>query len=130
MGREYNGVRDLSSVRSRKKGTETAIGAFCPRFHRAVELVGGRWTGAIIRMLLGGSLRFSELASAVPGMSDRLLAQRLKELESEGIVRRTVDDGPPVRVAYSLTAAGEELESTIRSLGTWAERWIPMGAKH
>ena len=130
MTTEYSGVIDLSSVRSRKKDTETAIGAFCPRFHRAVELVGRRWTGAIIRMLLGGSLRFGELAAGVPGISDRLLAQRLKELESEGIVRRTVEDGPPVRVAYSLTESGEELESTVCSLGTWAERWMPKGAKH
>jgi DNA-binding HxlR family transcriptional regulator len=98
--------------------------SYCPRFHRAVELVGRRWTGAIIRVLMGGPRRFSEIVTSVPGISDRLLAERLRELESEGIVKRDVDDGPPVRVGYALTPSGAELESTIRALGTWAERWI------
>jgi DNA-binding HxlR family transcriptional regulator len=103
---------------------EAALEGFCPRFHRAVELVGRRWTGAIIRLLLLGPQRFSELAAAVPGISDRLLAERLRELEAAGIVRRMVDDGPPVRVGYVLTESGAELEPTVRALATWAERWI------
>jgi DNA-binding HxlR family transcriptional regulator len=111
-----------------RKG-QHADAAFCPRFHRAVELVGRRWTGAIIRVLLGGARRFNEIAAAVPGLSDRLLAERLRELESEGIVTRDVDPGPPVRVDYTLTDSGTELDSTIEALGKWAERWIAPAAK-
>jgi len=112
-------------MKSRTHEPASGIEAFCPRFHRAVELIGRRWTGAIIRVLLAGPQRFNELAAAVPGMSDRLLAERLRELETENVVRRDVSNGPPVRVAYALTEAGRELEATIRMLGSWAERWVP-----
>ena len=98
--------------------------AFCPRFHRAIELVGRRWTGAIIRALLGGPRRFNELAGEIPGLSDRLLAERLRELEEEGVLSRIVDTGTPVRVAYQLTDCGKELDAPIRALGQWAERWV------
>lgn len=104
------------------------MSAFCPRFQRAVEMVGGRWTGAIIRVLIAGPQRFNGLLAAIPGLSDRLLAERLKRLESEGIVRRDVSAGPPVAVSYELTAAGSELESAMRVLGDWAERWISVPA--
>jgi len=96
----------------------------CVRFHHAVELIGRRWSGAIISIMLGGPQCFNELLAAVPGLSDRLLTERLRELESEGLVRRTVIPGPPVRVSYELTEAGESLEPVIESLGRWAERWV------
>jgi DNA-binding HxlR family transcriptional regulator len=115
----------MSSVNRTKKDAAVAFGAFCPRFHRAIELVGRRWTGAIVRSLLGGRRRFSELVESVPGISDRLLAARLRELEIEGVVRRVVGTCTPVRVDYELTEAGTELEATIRMMGEWAERWIP-----
>jgi DNA-binding HxlR family transcriptional regulator len=115
----------MSSVSRGKQATAAAFGAFCPRFHRAIELVGRRWTGAIVRSLLDGRRRYSELVEAVPGISDRLLAARLRELESEGVVRRVVGTCTPVRVDYELTEAGTELEATIRMMGAWAERWIP-----
>ena len=99
---------------------------FCPRFHRAIELVGRRWTGAIIRALLSGPRRFNEIATGVPGLSDRLLTERLRELECQGVLRRVVDTGSPIRVAYELTEAGEELDATIRALSMWAERWVEM----
>src|SRR5215472_8892407 len=99
-------------MKSQAKHSEAPLEGFCPRYHRAVELVGRRWTGAIIRVLLGGAKRFNEIASAVPGLSDRLLAERLRELESAGIVRRGVDAGPPVRVDYALTESGAELDAT------------------
>ena len=101
------------------------LSGFCPRFHRAVELVGRRWTGAVIRSLLSGKRRFNEIAEQVPGISDRLLAARLRELEKTGIVRRDVECGPPVRVAYTLTEAGTELDGSMRALASWAERWMP-----
>jgi DNA-binding HxlR family transcriptional regulator len=96
----------------------------CPRFQRAVELVGKRWTGAIVRVLLNGPLRFNELLSAIPGISDRLLTERLRELESEELIVRRVEPGSPVRVAYELTCAGAELQEPMDSLGRWAEKWI------
>lgn len=100
------------------------LSSFCPRFHRAIELVGRRWTGAIIRTLLSGPRRFNEIAADVPGLSDRLLSERLRELESEGVLRRVVDAGTPIRVAYELTQAGAELDETIRALSSWAQRWV------
>jgi DNA-binding HxlR family transcriptional regulator len=111
------------------KSSAAALDGFCPRYHRAVELIGRRWTGAIIRTLLSGKHRFSEIALAVPGISDRLLAERLRELEDAGIVRRDVDGGPPVRVGYALTESGAELDATVRALAHWAERWIPVPAR-
>lgn len=110
----------------REKRDKGALSNFCPRFHRAIELVGRRWTGAIIRILLGGPRRFNEIAAEVPGLSDRLLTERLRELETEGVLRRVVDTGSPIRVAYQLTEAGEELDATIRSLSSWAERWVEL----
>ena len=94
--------------RTKKNGQLTE---FCPRYHQAVELIGRRWTGAIIRSLLSGDRRFTEIGDSVPGVSDRLLSARLRELEDAGIVHRAVDPGPPIHVAYSLTEAGAELEA-------------------
>jgi len=96
----------------------------CPKFHHAIEMVGRRWSGAIIMLLVKrGSSRFNELLSAIPGVSDRLLTERLRELEAEGIILRRVEDGRPVRVTYEMTEAGKDLEPAIAALGIWAERW-------
>ena len=95
----------------------------CPHFHAAIELIGKRWTGAIVSALIEGPLRFGELARAVPGLSDRLLSQRLRELEEEGLVRREVEPGTPVRVTYSLTEKGADLGPTMQELRAWARRW-------
>lgn len=100
------------------------VALLCPRYHRAVELVGKRWTGAIIRVLLAGPLRFNEILSRIPGISDRLLTERVRELESEAVLRRDVAPGSPVRVSYELTERGRDLESTLDALGTWAKRWL------
>ena len=98
--------------------------AFCPTYHRAIELIGRRWTGAILRAMLSGEARFSEIAAAVPGLSDRLLSERLKELEAEGIVRRTVVPSTPVRVDYALTDMGLALNEVIVAVSHWAEHWL------
>ena len=103
--------------------------ACCPLYHEAVELVGRRWTGAILRVLMDGPLRFSEIAQAVPELSDRLLSERMKELEARGIVERTVLPGPPVRVEYSLSQMGRELEPALSELQRWAGRWLGRGVK-
>src|SRR5712675_2052398 len=96
----------------------------CPLYHEAVELVGRRWTGAILSVLMDGPLRFSEVAHAVPELSDRLLSERMKELEARGIVERTVHPGPPVRVEYRLSEMGQELEPALSELQDWALRWL------
>ena len=96
----------------------------CTRFHRAVELIGGRWTGAVIQLLLNGRMRFAELRDAIPEISDRMLSERLRELEAEGIVDRIVVPETPVRVEYQLTEKGRALEQALASVGKWAERWI------
>ena len=102
--------------------------AFCPLFHRAVELIGRRWSGAIIRTMLGGATRFSEICVTVPGLSDRLLSERLKELEFEGVLVRTVYPETPVRIEYRLTAKGEALAPVIGAISSWADTWISDGA--
>jgi DNA-binding HxlR family transcriptional regulator len=96
----------------------------CQLYHRAVELVGKRWTGAILLVLLDGPLRFSEIRHLVPDLSDRLLSERLKELEGELIVERRVLDGTPVRVEYALTRKGMALEPAVRALKAWANSWL------
>jgi len=97
----------------------------CPRFHRSVELIGRRWTGAVVSLLLDGPKRFSELLDGVPGISDRLLCERLRELERLRIVKRSVARGRPLRVVYQLTRAGVELQPAVQALGRWAHRWLP-----
>jgi DNA-binding HxlR family transcriptional regulator len=110
------------------EGSESQEPGCCPFFHRAVELIGRRWTGAILAVLLQhGAMRFSEVAAAVPELSDRLLSERMKELEAYGLVERRVDPGPPVKVFYALTAKGRSLEPAVAELGSWARRW--MGAE-
>jgi DNA-binding HxlR family transcriptional regulator len=96
----------------------------CSAYHQAVELVGKRWTGAILFVLLDGPARFSEIKQLVPDLSDRLLSERMKELEAEGIVERRVIDDTPVRVEYSLTPKGEALEPAVRALKVWARAWL------
>jgi DNA-binding HxlR family transcriptional regulator len=109
--------------------TAQAKPACCPYFHQAVELIGRRWTGAILEILMqGGSLRFSTIASAVPDLSDRMLSDRLKELESYALVERTVFPGPPVRVQYALTRKGLELAPALRELKRWARHWLGASA--
>ena len=97
--------------------------ACCALYHRAVELIGKRWSGAILLVLMDGPLHFSEIRDLVPEISDRLLSERLKELEAEGIVERRVLDGAPVRVEYSLTQKGSALEPVVRSIKSWAHDW-------
>ncbi len=106
-----------------RPATPEACGEVCPNFHEAIELIGKRWTGAIVCTLTEGPMRFGELGKAVPGLSDRLLSQRLRELEEAGLVEREVEAGTPVRVTYSLTPMGEGLGPAIRELKSWANEW-------
>lgn len=103
-----------------------SVSSFCPVFHHAIELIGRRWSGAILRVLLAGPTRFSDITTAVPGLSDRLLSERLKELEAEGMVVRTVYPETPVRIEYALTEKGRALSDVIHAVATWAETWIEL----
>ena len=100
----------------------------CIKFHQAVELIGSRWTGAVIQLLLQGRMRFAELRDAIPDISDRMLSERLRELEAEGIVERLVIPETPVRVEYELTDKGRALELPLAAVGKWAEQWVDLAA--
>jgi DNA-binding HxlR family transcriptional regulator len=103
---------------------KTASPSLCARFHRASELIGRRWTGAIIFVLLGSRCRFAMLRDVIPDITDRMLTERLQELEQEGIVERTVIPVTPVRVEYALTKKGHALAAAINAIAEWAHKWI------
>lgn len=106
-----------------------ATAQVCARFHEAVELIGARWTGALLQVLMQGRTRYADLRSAVPEISDRMLSERLRALEQAGIVVRHVNAEPPVRVDYELTAKGRALEPALEAISDWAERWVPVPGK-
>jgi DNA-binding HxlR family transcriptional regulator len=118
-------TRVATATRAADVGTQDRgeRAACCSLYHQAIELIGKRWTGAILLVLMDGALHFSEIRDLVPDISDRLLSERLKELEAEDIVERRVIDGAPVRVEYSLTEKGSALEPVVRSLKSWAHDW-------
>ena len=97
--------------------------AFCPLYAQLMDLLSRRWMGVVLRVLMTGPHRFSEIMSAIPGISDPLLTQRLRELEVKKLAVRRVLPTSPVRVEYELTEAGRDLERTVRSLSEWASRW-------
>ncbi len=98
--------------------------ALCPQFHKAIELIGRRWTGAIIFMLLRSPRsRYAALRDSIPDITDRMLSERLQELEQEEIVERTVIPETPVRVEYSLTKKGKALASAIDAVAEWSHKW-------
>jgi DNA-binding HxlR family transcriptional regulator len=101
----------------------------CSRFQYAVEFIGKRWVGVILFFLLDGPARFNEVLAGIPNLSDRLLTERLRELEAAGMVTRAVQPGPPVRVIYELTDAGRSLSDIIRAVARWADGWTPPAAE-
>lgn len=96
----------------------------CPKFESAFALLGKRWTGLIIRVLLSEQRRFSDISQMIPHMSDRMLVERLKELEEAGIVKRNVYPETPVRIEYELTEKGRELEAVMDEVQKWADKWL------
>ncbi len=98
----------------------------CPRYEHAIQLLGKRWTGLILAALLKGPQRFCEMTAVVEGLSDRVLSDRLRELEVEGIVERVVYPQIPVRVEYRLTPKGHALQPVIEAIHQWAENWITL----
>lgn len=98
----------------------------CPRYEHAIQLLGKRWTGLILDTLLQGPRRFCEMTAAVDGLSDRVLSDRLRELEAEGIIERVVYPQIPVRVEYRLTDKGQDIKPVIQAIHAWAEKWIDL----
>lgn len=97
---------------------------YCPKYEEAMAVLGKRWTGLILRALFSGNNRFSTICGYVPGLSDRLLSERLKELEHLGIIQRCVFPETPVRVEYHLTTKGEQLRPVVDAVQAWADTWI------
>jgi DNA-binding HxlR family transcriptional regulator len=104
----------------------TEIHRVCARFHIAVELVGARWTGAILRAIFTGHSRYAQIREAVPGISDTMLAARLRTLEAEDLVERVVLPTTPVQVEYRLTEKGRDLAPVIEAMIAWSHKWIPL----
>ncbi len=103
----------------------TALTHICPRYEHAVQILGKRWTGLLLLALMDGPRRFCELTSLVEGLSDRVLSDRLRELELEGIVKRVVYPQIPVRVEYQMTEKGYALQPVVEAIHAWAEQWVP-----
>ena len=106
--------------------SQSKIYQMCPRYEQAIQFLGKRWTGLILDALMDGPRRFCELTATVEGLSDRVLSDRLRELEVEGIVERNVYPQIPVRVEYRLTEKGRDLKAVVQDIHTWAEKWIPL----
>jgi len=105
---------------------DSPIPKLCQRFHRASELIGRRWTGAIIYVLLEARCRYATLREAIPDITDRMLSERLQELEQEGLVVRTVVPDVPVRVEYELTRKGRAVAPAIDAISRWADKWVSL----
>ncbi len=96
----------------------------CPKFESAFQLLGQRWNGLILRVLLQGPVRFRDISSNIPSMSDKMLVDRLKQLEEAGLIERSVYPETPVRIEYQLTQKGEALKPALDEIQHWAEKWV------
>ncbi|WNI19400.1 winged helix-turn-helix transcriptional regulator [Actinacidiphila sp. ITFR-21] len=111
------------------EGSGAGVHQVCERFHAAIELIGGRWTGAILRAVFTGQHRFAHIRAAVPGLSDTMLAQRLRTLEAHGLLeRRAAGTGSAAQPEYHLTRKGEELGPVLDAVIAWSHRWITLPA--
>ncbi|MFC4053677.1 winged helix-turn-helix transcriptional regulator [Actinomadura syzygii] len=102
---------------------------YCPYYAAAMDMIGRRWAATVLRALLGGATRFSDIAAAVPDMTHKLLSQRLKDLEADGLVERDVRPTTPVRIEYRLTEKGAALGRVLLDLNQWALEWIELPAE-
>ena len=119
--------KSMATQSSEKTETFTSMKhatRMCPRYEHASQILGKRWTGLLIYALMGGPKRFCELTALVEGLSDRVLSDRLRELEAEGIVNRIVYPQIPVRVEYQLTEKGHALQPVVDAIQSWAEQWV------
>lgn len=100
--------------------------SLCPRFEKAFQLLGKRWVGVIIRVLSNGPMRFNEMAERIPHISQKVLSERLKELEDQGILVREVYPESPVRIEYRLTEKGEAIKPVLDEVQNWADKWVEL----
>jgi DNA-binding HxlR family transcriptional regulator len=100
----------------------------CVRFHTAIELIGAKWSGAVLQALFTGAHRFTDIRAAIPGVSDMMLTRRLRELEDAGLVERRVMPTSPVHVEYQLTQMGREAGPVLDAIIAWSHKWIPIPA--
>lgn len=115
----------MSDQKTKSQSEETVEGMlFCAEYQQAIELIGRRWMGAILFALMAGPRRFNEIQSRIPGLSHRLLATRLRELEEQGIAVRKVITTSPIKVQYELTDAGLDLKNTVVAIMHWGEKWL------
>ena len=98
----------------------------CTRYHSAIELIGARWTGAILRALFTDQRRYAQIKAAIPGLSDTMLAERLRTLEADGLIERRVIPSSPVQVEYHLTEKGLDLAPVLDAVIAWSHKWIPL----
>ena len=105
-----------------------SLSPYCPYYHRAVSIITRRWTPEIVRVLMSGTKRFGAIKASIPGLSDRLLSERLKDLEAEGLVSRSVTPDTPVLIEYRLTEKGAALCSIVKEIAAWAETWLDFEA--
>jgi len=121
MAGKYMVMRQTDST-----APSTPITQACPLYERAVLVLGKRWTGLLLNALMDGPRRFCELTTLVEGLSDRVLSDRLRELEMEGVVKRVVYPQIPVRVEYQLTEKGHALKPVVDAIHTWANQWVTL----
>ena len=114
----------LKESRSHQQDERVEDFEFCLYYHQAIELIGQRWMGAVLFALMKGPLRFTEIENMIPGISHRLLTERLRELEERNIVIRRVIPSSPVKVEYELTERGLDLQDTVQSIMTWGKKWL------
>jgi DNA-binding HxlR family transcriptional regulator len=117
------GVADRTTAVAAAAPDLKKLTEFCPTYASLMGLLSRRWMGIVLRVLMSGPHRFNEILTAVPGLSDPLLTQRLRELEAKKLLERRVFPTSPVRVEYELTDAGRDLERAVRVLSEWAEKW-------
>ncbi len=96
----------------------------CAAFQAAIGILSRPWSGVILNSLQGGPLRFGELGDRIPGLGDKMLSSRLKELEKQGLLTRDVAAGPPVRVSYDLTERGRSFNRVARAIECWGRELI------
>ncbi len=96
----------------------------CPKYEASIDIIGKKWTGLIIRVLLDGPKRFKDMKEQIPNMSDKMLTDRIKELEALDIIVRNVYPETPVRIEYALTPKGQDLRVVIEAIQNWGERWM------
>ncbi|CAM4417802.1 MULTISPECIES: helix-turn-helix domain-containing protein [Paenibacillus] len=101
----------------------------CPRFEKAVDVLSKRWVALIVFVLMQGPRRFGEIEGCLSNLSGKVLSDRLKEMENEGIIQRTVYPEMPVRIEYSLTAKGNALAPILGEISSWSSEWIELGVK-